>query len=431
MPGSRHHRLYVVVLAIVGTSTPSLTIAQGPGPTPVVVAPVTSQELPPTLRLVGTVRPERTAVVATEVSGIVATFEAEEGQFLKPGDVICRLDPVVARLRVEEAQATLAGREATLDELERGERPEELARLQALVQAEEAVAAKWDFERRRMQALFEREQCNEKEKVDADMDHASALGRLAQARAQYEKARNGPRAEERARARQAVLAAKATLARLQRDLDKTQIRAPFAGAIVAKRTDVGAWVDAGGAVCEFIGMDMVKARVDVPEGAVGFARVGEPATVEVEALRRTFSAPITRVIPQANAAARTFPVEIDLLNTEHAVLPGMFVWAHVPSGPREARLLVPKDAIVSQGLARQLYVVRAGEGGAQLAVPMPVTTGLELADRVEVQAAGLQAGDLVVTRGNERLFGPTPIIPQTAPPLGPEGGDASAGAAKP
>jgi multidrug efflux pump subunit AcrA (membrane-fusion protein) len=395
----------ITLLALEGVGA----AAQPPGPMPVVVAPVHERTIPPALRLVGNVRAERSAVIATEVSGIVASFDAQEGQFLQPGDIICRLDDDVMTLKVEEAQATLAGLEADLDKWENGERPEDIARLQALVEEAQAEVAKTEFERKRVEELFERGRSSDKERHDAEMDYQAAAGRLAQARAQYEKARNGTRAEDLARARQVVAAQQAALRRLQRDLEKTAIRAPFTGAVTMKRTDVGEWVEAGGAVCEMVALETVKVRVDVPEAAIGFAQPGQPATIEVEALGRTFEGTITRLIPQAMQAARTFPVEIDLPNRDHKILPGMFVWAYVPAGEAGARLMATKDAVVGRGLAKQVFVIRPGPDGGSMALPTPVTTGIEQGGEVEIVAEGLRAGDLLVTRGNERLYGPTAV----------------------
>jgi multidrug efflux pump subunit AcrA (membrane-fusion protein) len=377
----------------------------------VTVAPVQERIIPPALRLVGNVRAERNAVIATEVSGIVASFDAEEGQFVQPGDVLCRLDDAVRRLKVAEAEAALAGFQADLDRLENGERSEDIARLEAMVQEAEAELAKADFERKRVEDLFARGRSSDKERHDAEMTYQAAAGRLAQARAQHEKARNGTRPEELARARQVVAAQAAALRLLQRDLEKTAIRAPFTGAVTNKRTDVGAWVEAGGAVCEMVALETVKVRVDVPENAIVFAQPGQPATVEVEALGQSFEGRITRVIPQALQAARTFPVEIDLPNSDHKLLPGMFVWAYVPAGQAGARLMATKDAVVGRGLAKQVFVVRPGEDGGSMAIPTPVTTGIEQGGEVEIVAPGLKPGDLLVTRGNERLMGPTAVQP--------------------
>ena len=381
----------------------------GRGPTNVAVCPVVERETPATIRLVGTILPDKSAVIASEVSGPVAEFAAQQGQFLRKGDVICRVDPSVAKLRYDEAAAKLEAYLQKVAELEAGERPEELKRLKAAVDEAHALHTKAEFEKKRVDRLFKIGQSSEKEKIEADSDFIAASRRLTQATARHEMAVNGPRAEVIARAKFDAAAQKAIADRLERDWKKTEIIAPFDGFIVAKRTEVGEWIDVGGPVAEMMAVETVRVRVDVPESAIQFARRGRAVTVEIEALERTIEAKITRVIPRAETTARSFPVEIDLPNPEHALLVGMFVWARVPSGPDGKRLMVSKDAIVARGPSKQIYVVRPGKDGQLMAIPTPVSTGMEIGHEIEVEAAGLRAGDRVVCRGNERLYGPTPI----------------------
>jgi len=400
---------FVTVLAL-GVLFVEALGAQQPPATPVVVTAVVEREVPASIKLVGTVRADREAVVAAEVSGPVVRVAADEGQFLKTGEVLCEIDAATAALRLEEAQATLGSLRARLEELENGTREEVLRQLAAQVEEAQAIYEKWKFERQRVEELFQRNQSSAKEKHDTDMEYLAAKQRLSQYRAAQEIAVNGPRKEEIARARYDVAAQEAVVRRLERDLEKTKICAPFDGFVVAKRTEVGEWIDAGGAVCDMVALETVKVRADVPESAVSFSGRGAPATVYFEALDKTYSASISRVIPRATAAARTFPVEIDLPNRDHTLLAGMFAWAYVPAGPTGQRLMVHKDAIVSRGLSKQVFVIRPGQGGVKMAIPTRVTTGLEVAGEIEIQAPGILAGDLVVTRANERLFGPTPVV---------------------
>ena len=130
--------------------------------------------------------------------------------------------------------------------------------------------------------------------------------------------------------------------------------------------------------------------------------------------REIVSSTIARIVPQADATARTFPIEIDLANADHKLLPGMFTWVNVPAGAPGKRLLVPKDAIVQRGQQKQIFVVRPGEKEQPTAYPLSVTTGLESRGLIEVQAPGLTAGEMVVCRGNEHIFMPTPV---TASPI--------------
>ncbi len=426
--------------SIIAFSITQTAVAQFGGPTSVVVAPVVERDILPTVRLVGTVLPDKRAIVAAETSGALIEFKATEGQQLKRGEIIAVIDPAVAQFRVDEAKALLGGYEAKLAELEAGTREEQLRRQKATVEEARAMHEKWKAERERIRSLAERSQANEKERNDTEMEYIAAERRLAQTTAELDMWTNGPRKEEIAKARQDVASQKAVVGRVERDLAKTAIIAPFDGFVVTKRSEVGEWVIAGGPVCEVVAMDVVKIRADAPEAAVPFARVGAPASVEFESLKRSVSAKVSRLVPLATASARTFPIEIDVPNPDFHYLPGMFVWVAAPAGEPGKRLMVPKDAINMSGLAKQIYVIRdpppqpaappgsappdgppggapAGPpGGAppgpppKMAMPLSVTTGLELGGEIEVVAQGLAAGDKVVIRANERLMGPSPVI---------------------
>lgn len=407
---SRRTQTVVVLVGCLGLS--AIAVAQPPGGgggMPVVVAPIVERDVPESMRLVGTVRANRSSVVAAEVSGLIASFEVQEGQFLEAGDLIAKIDPTTAQLKLDEAQAVLEARRAALSELEAGEREEDLRRLRAAAAEAKALFDKWKFERDRIEELYQLNQANPKEKHDTEMEYIAAERRYAQAQATLEKAENGARQEDIAEARFEVAAQEAIVRRLERDLSKTAIRAPFAGFVVARRTEVGEWINAGGPVCDMIDLEVVKIRVDVPEKAIAYARTGASATVDIEALGEMREAEVSRVIPRATEAARTFPVEIDLPNEDHRLLAGMFVWTHVPAGPPGKRLMVNKDALVVRGAAKQIFVVQPGREGGKMAMPTPVTTGMELGGQIEVRGPGLQPGAEVVVRANERLYGPTPV----------------------
>ena len=400
----------VAAAAFCAVMTSSTLLAQpGRGPTAVVVAPVAERNLPASMRLVGTVLPNRTAIVAAEVSGVVAEFPATEGRFLKRGEVICAVDAHTAELRLAEAQARLGSLQKQLEELENGTRKEILEQLKAAAEEAQAIYDKWEFELKRVQDLWERHQGSEKEKHDTEMERLAARQRLSRATAAYQVSLKGPRKEELARARFDVAEQQAVVDRLERDVSKTKIAAPFDGFVVTKRTEVGEWIASGGPVCEMVALETVKVRADVPESVVPYASAGSAARLQIDALDLSIEAPISRLIPRAAEAARTFPVEIDLPNADHRILPGMFVWTYVPAGPSGKRMMVHKDAIVARGGSKQLFVIRENPAGEQMAMPLSVETGLEAGDEIEVRGAALRPGDLVVVRANERLFGPTPV----------------------
>ena len=363
----------------------------------------------PTLELVGTIRPNRRSLLGSEVPGLVVEMAVDDGDAVKKGQIVCRLRDAARRYELANAEAELARLKDALDELEAGERAEELDRLKAAHEEALAQLRMWEFERTRIQNLRGANSSSEKEYNDTMMMYNTAVSRERQAEAALRRGKAGARVETVRAARHAVEAQAARVDRLRDDRSRMSIAAPFDGFVAARRTEVGQWVMEGGSVAELVEINPVRVRVNVPEGIVSFAAIGAPVEVLVEALRRTLPGRIARVVPDADAQARTFPVDIEMENSAGTLKPGMFVRARVPAGASEARLVVPKDAVVRSPRGMVVWVVRSGKDG-DAAMPAPVRTGDESQSFVAIAAEGLSAGDRVVVRGNERLQAPGPVI---------------------
>lgn len=344
--------------------------AQFGGPTQVEVGVVARERVAPTIELTGIIHPQKRSNVASEVSGIIEKLDVDVGDFVKKGQFICKTRDTQRRLLHAQFQA----------------RAEELG---ATVLVAESELRKAEFEKQRVENLRKVDGSTEKEIVDALANHAAALARLNQAR-------------------HGAAAACAAAEQLADQLSRTTVEAPFDGFVIAKHTEVGAWIGEGGAVVDMVDISTVRVRINVPEAVVAFCRPGEEATVSVDALNGRFGGIIGRVIPMAHEQAHTFPVDIDVSNPEHHLLPGMFVRGCVPSGLAADRLVVPKDAVVTQGPGKIVYVVRSSDRGDSTAI-VPVQIEAEVFDRVAVSSIGLAPGDRVVVRGNEYMFGPGPV----------------------
>lgn len=356
----------------------SSALAQIGDPSRVEVAPVVLEQTAPTMRLVGTVRPRLRSVLAAEVAGMVVEMPVDEGDAVKQGQILCRLRDNQLRFRHAGASA-------------------QRAELAAALAAALAARTKAKFEVDRLSRLYAEGRGTEKEQQDAQADFDAADARVEQAR-------------------QAVAAQEAAVEALADDLERTTIRAPFDGRIVSKRTEIGSWVMQGGAVFEMLDLGVARVRISVPESIIRYCGVGAPVGVTVEALGKSLTGAVARVIPDGDEKARTFPIEVDIPNPQTELKAGMFVRAATPSGPRAERLVVPKDAIVLRGPVSMVFVVREAEQG-HMAMPLPVEVVAEIEDRAAIQTQGLRAGEMVVVRGNEYLFSPTPVV------ILPRGGD--------
>lgn len=392
---------------------PATTVlAQWGGPAKVTVSNVELRDLPASATLVGTVEPVTRSTIGSEIAGLVEEMPVRQGDFVRAGELICRLRGDTISLQLAEARERLKGFEATL--------------------------GKWILEQERIQRLYGTEDAAEKEVYDTQ----AALDL----------------------ARYTVAEQKAVIAQLENDLDKTEIRAPFSGFIIERHTEVGQWLREGGDVVAVADLATVLVRTNAPEEALPYIRVGDRASVKIEALDRWFEGRVRHVIVQGDLAARTFPVEIAVPNPGYVEVEGeriprsvaraasgeagpagpksgagtsnaagadshrgpgesgtdpgtallaggMFARVTVRCGPPDKAPAVPKDAVVMRNGVEYVCMITPGqEEGSLMAIPVPVTTGLDIEDWIAVTSGNLTPGMRVVTKGNENILFPSPVV---------------------
>jgi HlyD family secretion protein len=396
-----------VVLAGGGEGAPS----GRPPAVPVRAAKVEVRAVQAGRRFVGTVEPARRTVVGTEFAGLVTEFLAREGDHVEQGQVLARLRTRMLDLRIEVAQARLGLARERLRELENGSRPEEIVQAKARLEQFQAEVAlrKWQMEA--SDRLYKDRTISEDDRREAELAYEAALRSLEAQQAAVDLVEAGPREERIAQAKAEIAIQEAEIAELQEERDRYAIRAPFAGFVVREATEVGQWLAIGSPVAEIIFLDEVDVVVQVAEDYLPALLVGEDVRVSLDALPgRIFTAPIHRIVPQADLRGRTFPVRIRLANLDDEGRPmlraGMFAQATLAVGQEEKGLFVPKDAIVLGGSSPMVWAIDA-EGG--MARPVPVSLGIAVEDLVQVMGP-VEAGASVVTRGNERLRPPAAAV---------------------
>ena len=385
---------------------------------------------PVTVTAVGTVRAVRRSNIAAEVEGVVAEMPVRQGDYVEQGAVLCRLNADTLRFELAAAEARFAALEARHAELVAGTRAEQLTRLKALLDEAIAGADRWEFEMQRVEKFYKGQISNEKEYQDTESSLRQAREQKIAAQASYEEAVNGPRKEVIAQAAFEVKEQQALVNRLQTDLKKTAIRAPYAGYVLELATEVGEWVGLGGEVLELADLSTVLVEVGAPEYALPFLQLGDPARVQVDALERSFEGTVKHVIRQADPEARTFPLQIEIDNTERLLAGGMFARATFRAGTPRETVAVPQDALVEQRGIPHVGLVMPGQQGGMTALLVPVTVGLTTEGWTPITSPNVQPGMTVVTHGNERLYPfPSPILivdeqgrpVQTAAPAGAPG----------
>jgi RND family efflux transporter MFP subunit len=322
----------------------------------------------------GELRVLKRSVIASRQEGQVVRMLVDAGETVKQGDVLASLDEVLTEIDVRRFEAELASKRGA-------------------VTAREAELDRANRDWARYEALDNRTV------ADRDIDAARSSAALATARLDESRAD--------------VAGADAALATARERLAQMTIRAPFAGRVVQKMTEVGQWLRSGDAVVEVIALDQIEARLDVPEDLAAMLLQGDPRVkVRIKPLGTEVEGSVLGFLPEADRLSRLVPLRVVLPNEKELLRPGMSITGLVATGKSAPTVTVSKDGVLRDDAGEFLFFDAGGS-----AVPVRVRTRFGIGDRVAVEA-NLPPGANVIVQGNERLFPGQPVMVVGAPPAG-------------
>ena len=370
------------------------------------VASVTFAEIAMQVPVVGTVTPSETSDVAAPIAGLVVEYPVGEGEFIRQGEALARLDTTALAIQIEKAKALLSQQEQLYRELEKGYRPEEVAGARARMLSAAADHQRALARHKRLEEIRSRSvpALTAEQFEEARFELERTRQSHAAARSDFEMMSAGYPTEQVAAAKASMQAQMQEVRRLEDELKKHVVTAPFDGFVVAEHTDVGEWVDLGGGVATLVRLDEVEVRVNVNESQVDQIRVGQDVDVRVDALgRNTVKGRVQFIVPKTEwqQGSRSFPVVVRMKNQITNGVPRLkegMVARITFRGPPRRGLLAHKDAIVRSAGLSTVFVVE--DDNTVRAVD--VQEGLSEGEFIEV-AGDLQQGDLLVTDGVERL----------------------------
>ena len=208
------------------------------------------------------------------------------------------------------------------------------------------------------------------------------------------------------RAEATAKSARAALDLLKLRLDRTLVRAPFAGVVGARLVSLGDYVTTATRLVTLQTVNPQRAVFTVAERYAERVRRGQRVTFQVAALSgRTFTGAVQFVDPVVQLPARTILVKAEVPNPDRALKAGMFIEAELAVETRPQAVVVPEDAVLPLEGADYVWVA------ADSAVTRrEVSLGVRRPGWVEV-LRGVDGGDLVVVGGLERLTEGAPVVP--------------------
>lgn len=335
----------------------------GGGPALVEVAVVGTGAIVEKSEAIGTIRAFESVALTAKVTGIVDKISFEEGQWVKTGDELLRLDVAERRADVEAARAAIATARAR-----REETAQKLLRAMALRQTGAGTEA---------QVLDLTAQIRT---AETDVLVAEARERSAAAR-----------------------------------LDDMVLRAPFDGRIGLRQVSLGALLDNRTIITTLDDISRMRLDFAVPETLI--AKVGIDSPVNAQSLAfagRTFGGTVSVIDTRIDPVTRAAKVTAILPNPDQTLKPGMFMTVGLQVALREDAVLAPEEAIVAEGPRQIAFVVKDGKIERRV-----VTIGQRQDGKVEI-AEGLKPGEVIVVRGVQRVRQGMPVT--TKPAFPSEGG---------
>ncbi|MGD0213896.1 MAG: efflux RND transporter periplasmic adaptor subunit [Terriglobales bacterium] len=360
------------------------------GPTVTVgVTKVVRKSLGRQLTLSSELVPFQEIDVYAKESGFVSKLNVDYGTHVKTGQVMAILEIPELEAQLQQDQAEIKN---AMNQVIRAQH--ELARDQAQYDA-------LHLQYTRLNDVFQSQPG-----IVAQQEVDDAQGKNLAASAQVDA---GQAAVEATQSQ--LSAVKAKLAHDQSLFDYSRITAPFSGVVTDRYANLGTLVQAGtGSSTQAMPIvrlsqdDLFRLVIPVPESYVRYIRVGDQVDVRVPSLNRTFPGKVARFSVDVREDTRTMHTEVDVLNPERVLLPGLYAEAELSLDRKEDVPTVPVQALNHEGNKSTVFVVnqngeledRTVQLGLETSTDAEIVSGLNEGEEVVVSdRSGLKAGEKV------------------------------------
>jgi len=351
--------------------------------------------------------------VNSKVTGRVAWIGVEKGDKVKEGQVLVRLEDEEFRAQYVQAEGAVENAKAYLLELQNGSRPEEIQQAQHNLDEARATAVNDRITLDRTKQLFTGGVMSKQNlddataKYEADQQRANSLLRA------FELSKLGPRAEEVARAKGALLQAQGQAGYAKSLLDATVIRAPVTGTILERKVEKGELLTAQfastaeggpqGSVVALADLSDLQVELDIAQNDFARLKPKQRGIVTVDAFSSLkWDGVIAEMSPEANRQKATVQVKVQVLNPDEHLRPDMnatvkFLADDDKSGNKQpAGAVVPATAVRDVNGKKVVFLALDGKAVMKTVKILEQRSNAFLVD-------GPINGENVITSGPEKL----------------------------
>jgi len=270
---------------------------------------VSRRTLSETLPLTGSLRAVTQAAVKSKVAGSALDVLVREGDAVKTGQILAKIDARDYVARAEQSRGQMA-----------------------------AMAGQLDIARQTLD--------NNRVLVEKGFISKNAFDT---AQSQYEIARAN------------LDAARAALASSNLSLADTVVRSPLDGQIATRSVEPGEKVAVDTKLFDVVDLRTLELEAPVPVGEIGRVRIGQPVRIAFDGIETPVQGAITRINPAAQAGSRSIMVYVQVANPSGTLRVGMFGTGTIAVGSRPNALVVPVTAVRTDGARRSVYALIDGK----------------------------------------------------------------------
>ena len=380
---------------------------------PVQIGRIIIKDVTDQVRTVGNIRAEQRVIINSEVAGQITKVEVREGDIVKSGDLLARIDSREYELEVEELEAELSAAKEEFKKAIEGLRPEEKEKLLARVRVNESALDLAIKEQDRFQKLV-KDGVTAQSILDEVNDRAQqAKEKLRESRVVFEAAKQSRQEDiQQLRAEGEGIVKRLEMAQL--NFSKTLIHAPFDGVIVHKKIEEGAFLKVGSPVFEMISSSRLKAVLEIPQSHRNKLKKMKGIDFWIKELGFKFKqSGKLRVIPDADIYSGNIRAQMELHRPNRALFPGLTLVGMMNFGVRKNVMHVPSVALVISEKGTVVYVVK--ESKAHL---VPVRAYKERNELIEIDdfTNQLSPDSELILRGSGAVFPGAKVFPTNVEP---------------
>ncbi len=279
------------------------------------------------IAITGTILPNESVEITSEVSGKIEQIHFKEGQEVRKGDLLVSLDDNELRAQLEKLRYN--------------------------------------------QKLFE----------DTEYRQRQLLEREAISQEEYDQALTS------------LNTSKADIKVIEAQLEKTKIKAPFAGTIGLRQVSEGAYVTPSEIVTSLFSLNPAKIEFSIPGKYSSVAKIGTKISFEVDGSTQVFSGEVYAIEPQIDPKTRTLKLRATSTNRDGSLLPGQFARISLILESLDDAIMVPTESVIPELNGHKVYLKKDGKVKSS-----SVQVGLRTESEIQI-IQGVTLADTILTSG--------------------------------